>query len=167
MLALPDFTRPFGVQSDASDYAVGGVLMQDGHPIAYESRKLQDREKNYPAHEKEMTGIIHCLRTWRHYLLGMQFIVKTNNVSSTYFKTQAKLTPKQARWQEFLAEFDFEILYNPGKQNVVADALSRKEQLRVNAVEEGDPEVALPGVSKVTLSDEVLEAIKEGYQMDP
>jgi hypothetical protein len=162
VLALPDFTRPFEVQSDASDYAVGGVLMQDGHPVAYESRKLQDREKNYPAHEKEMTGIIHCLRTWRHYLLGTQFIVKTDNVSSTYFKTQAKVTPKQARWQEFLAEFDFEILYNPGKKNVVADALSRKGQLA--AIEDGEVQ---PGASRVTLSEEVLSAIKEGYQMDP
>ena len=97
MLALPDFTRPFEVQCDASDNAVGGVLMQDGHPVAYESRKLQDRERNYPAHEKEMIGILHCLGTWRHYLLGTQFTVKTDNISSTYFKTQAKLTPKQAR----------------------------------------------------------------------
>lgn len=56
-------------------------------------------------------------------------MVKTYNVSSIYFKTRAKLTPKQARWQEFLAEFDVEILYNPGKKNVVTDSVSRKGQL--------------------------------------
>lgn len=61
VLALPDFTRPFKVQSDALNFVVGGVLMQDGHLVAYESRKLQDRERNYPAHEKEMIRIVHCL----------------------------------------------------------------------------------------------------------
>lgn len=129
MLALPDFSRPFKVQSDASYFTVAGMLMQDGHLVAYESRKLQDRERNYPAHEKEMTGIVHYLRTWRHYLFRTEFLVKIDNISSTYLKTRVKMTPKQARWQEFLAEFDFEILYNPGKKNVVADALSRKGQL--------------------------------------
>lgn len=93
VLALPDFGKPFEVQSDASDYTAGGVLMQ-GHPMAYKSRKLKDRERIYLAHEKEMTGVIHCLHTWRHYLLGVLFVVKTDNISSTYFKTQAKLTPK-------------------------------------------------------------------------
>lgn len=61
--------------------------------------------------------------------MGTQFVVKIDNVSSTYSKTQAKITLKQARWQELLAEFDFEILYNPGKKNVVVEALRRKGQL--------------------------------------
>ncbi|XP_059066505.1 uncharacterized protein LOC131048153 [Cryptomeria japonica] len=63
VLALPKYSKPFEVQTDASDFAMGGVLMQDGHPIAFESRKLNERERNYPAHEKEMTAIVHCLRT--------------------------------------------------------------------------------------------------------
>lgn len=94
VLALLKYDKLFEVQTDVSDYAMGWVLMQDGHLVAYESRKLNDKERNYSAHEKEMTAIVHYLRTWRHYLLGMSFLVKTNNVSSTYFKTQSKLTPK-------------------------------------------------------------------------
>ena len=129
VLALPDFAKPFEVHSDASDYAIGGVLMQDGHPIAFESRKLNDAERRYTVQEKEMTAVVHCLRTWRHYLLGAAFVVKTDNVATSYFQSQKKLSPKQARWQDFLAEFDYTLEYKPGRGNVVADALSRKATL--------------------------------------
>ncbi|KZV57841.1 hypothetical protein F511_03410 [Dorcoceras hygrometricum] len=73
-----------------------------------------------------MTAVVHCLEAWRHYLLGTKFVVVTDNVANTYFKTQKKLSPKQARWQEFLSEFEFEWVHKPGKHNEVADALSRK-----------------------------------------
>ncbi|KAI5667635.1 hypothetical protein M9H77_17488 [Catharanthus roseus] len=101
VLSLPDYSKPFEVHTDASDFAIGGVLMQEGHPIAYESRKLNETERRYTVQEKEMTAIIHCLR----------------------------LSPKQARWQDFLAEFDYSLEYKPGKANVVADALSHKVEL--------------------------------------
>ena len=97
VLALPDFSKPFEVHTDASDFAIGGVLMQEGHPIAYESLKLNEAEQRYSAHEKEMTAVVHCLRTWRHYLLGAHFVVKTDNVATTYFQSQKKLSAKQAR----------------------------------------------------------------------
>ncbi|KAL0451423.1 UNVERIFIED_CONTAM: Transposon Tf2-12 polyprotein [Sesamum latifolium] len=68
--ALPDMSKPFVVETDASDFALGGVLMQDGHPVAFESRKLKDVERRYSVHEKELLAVVHCLRLWRHYLLG-------------------------------------------------------------------------------------------------
>ena len=64
VLALPDHTKPFEVDTDASDFAIGGVLIQEGHPIAYENRKLNDIEWRYTVQEKEMTAIIHYLRVW-------------------------------------------------------------------------------------------------------
>ncbi|XP_047267518.1 uncharacterized protein LOC124897941 [Capsicum annuum] len=152
ILALPDFTKLFEVQTDASDFAIGGILMQEGHPIAFESKKLNDAERRYTVHKREMTAIVHCLRTWRHYLLGAHFIVKTDNVATSYFQSQKKLSPKQARWQDFLAEFDYSLEYKPGKANVVADALTH---------------TAVLAILLSTTSCGVLDTIKEGMEHDP
>ncbi|RVW61382.1 Transposon Ty3-I Gag-Pol polyprotein [Vitis vinifera] len=107
VLALPDHTKVFEVHTDASNFAIGRVLMQERHSIAFESRKLNDTERHYTVQEKEMTAIVHYLRTWKHYLLGSHFIVKTNNVATSYFQTQKKLR----------------------SVNHVVDALSRKAKL--------------------------------------
>ncbi|PKI46331.1 hypothetical protein CRG98_033274 [Punica granatum] len=90
VLTLPCYGKPFEVETDASDFAIGGVLMQDGHSIAFKSRKLCDVERRYMVQEKEMMVVVHCLRTWRHYLLGSKFVVRTNNIATSYFKTQKK-----------------------------------------------------------------------------
>ncbi|KAJ0039649.1 hypothetical protein Pint_27365 [Pistacia integerrima] len=98
-----------------------------------------------------MTAIIHCLRVWRHYLLGSKFVTLTDNVATSYFQTQKKLSPKQARWQDFLAEFDYVLEYKPGKTNVVADALSHKAELA--------------SISQVTSA--LADRIKQGLQQEP
>ncbi|KAJ0025536.1 hypothetical protein Pint_07160 [Pistacia integerrima] len=98
-----------------------------------------------------MTAIIHCLRVWRHYLLGSKFVILTDNVATSYFQTQKKLSLKQARWQDFLAEFDYVLEYKPGKTNVVADALSRKTELA--------------SISQVTSA--LANRIKQGLQHEP
>ncbi|KAE8692821.1 cytochrome P450 78A7-like [Hibiscus syriacus] len=151
VLVLPDHTKPFEVFTDASDITIGGVLMQEGHPVAYESRKLNETERRYTVHEKEMTAVVHCLHTWRHYLLGSKFVVFIDNVANSYFLTQKKLSPKQARWQEFLAEFDLSLEHKPGKVNSVADALSRRCDMEF---------VSLP-------TGQMRERIKEGLSHDP
>ena len=162
ILRLPDFERPFEVHTDASDFAIGGVLLQDGHPVAYESRKLQDRERRYPVHEKEMTAIIHCLHVWRHYLVGKPFVVKTDNVAASYFASQPKLSAKQARWQDFLAEFDMTLEYRPGKHNALADALSRKAQLAALDAE-GRAERTR---SRVNMPTEMQERLRASVETD-
>ena len=124
VLRLLDLDLPFEVQIDASDKALSGVLVQDGHPVAFESRKLNGAEQRYSTPEKEMTVVVHYLQQWWHYPLGGIFTVVTNNVANTFFKTQKKLSARQACWQEFLVEFNFEWLHRPGRHNIVADALS-------------------------------------------
>ncbi|TYK23473.1 reverse transcriptase [Cucumis melo var. makuwa] len=102
---------------------VEGFFKRNGHPIAYESRKLNAAEKRYTVSEKEMLAVVHCLRAWRQYLLGSSFVVKTDNNATCHFFTQPKLTPNQARWQEFLAEFDFKFEHMKGSSNQAVDAL--------------------------------------------
>ena len=97
VLRLPDLDLPFKVQKNASNRALGGVLVQEGHPIEFESRKLNSVKQKYSTHEKEMTIVVHCLQQWRHFLLRSIFIVVTDNVANTFFKTQKKLSPRQAR----------------------------------------------------------------------
>ena len=159
VLALPDVSRPFEVQTDASDFALGGVLLQEGHPVAYESHKLSEAERRYTAQEKEMLAVVHCLRVWRHYLLGSKFVVKTDNSAVSHFFTQPKLTPKQGRWQEFLAEFDFEFEHKAGRTNQVADALSRKAELAAMTL------MACTAKSRVTST--MQERIRENLAKDP
>jgi hypothetical protein len=130
-LALPDPDGEFEVTTDASEdaKAVGAVLTQNGHPVAYESTKLNPHQLNYPVHDKEMCAIMHALERWRPFLLGRHFKVYTDHRSLVHFKTQSNLNQRQLRWQEKAADYDMEILYKPGKENVVADALSR---IRIN-----------------------------------
>ena len=125
-LALPDPNGEFEVITDASEdaKAIGAVLVQNGHPVAYESKKLNVHQLNYPVHDKEMCAIMHALERWRPFLLGQHFKVYTDHRSLVHFKTQSNLNQRQLRWQEKAADYDMEILYKPGKENVVADALS-------------------------------------------
>ena len=87
VLKLPDFNKPFEVHTDASDRALGGVLVQENHLIAFESQKWKNAEQRYSAHEKEMAIVVHCLDRWRHLLLGTKFVVVTDNVANKYFTT--------------------------------------------------------------------------------
>jgi hypothetical protein len=126
-LKIADPNGDFEVTTDASEEAkaVGAVLTQDGHPVAYESKKLDKHQLNYPIHDKEMCAIMHALDRWRPFLLGKPFKVYTDHRSLVYFKSQTNLNQRQLRWQEKAADYDMEILYKPGKENHVADALSR------------------------------------------
>jgi hypothetical protein len=126
-LQLPDPDGEYEVTTDASEdeATVGAVLTQYGHPIAFESKKLNPHQQNYPVHDKEMCAIMHALDRWRPFLLGNHFKVYTDHRSLVYLKTQPNLNQRQLRWMERAADYDCEILYKPGKENVVADALSR------------------------------------------
>ena len=125
LILLPDLKKTFEVHCDASSDSLGDVLSQEGHPIAYESCRLQAQEQSLGIYEKELLAMIHALDTWKHYLLGTPFIIRTDHQSIKYFMTQTKLSDKQMRWANFLSQFNFHIAHTTRKNNFVADALSR------------------------------------------
>ncbi len=96
-------------------------------PVAYTSKRLSPAEQDYSTPEKELLGIIHALQTWRSYLHGAKFTILTDHHPLKYLDTQKTLSRKQARWVEFMQEFNYSITYIKGKSNIVADALSRKK----------------------------------------
>jgi hypothetical protein len=125
LLCTPDKTLSYEVVTDASDLGLGGVFLQGGQHVAFESRKINDAELNYQTTKKEILVVVHALRVWRCYLEGAEFTMYTDHVSNTYFHTQPNLSRRQARWSEFLQRFGaFEWKYRKGTKNV-ANALSR------------------------------------------
>jgi hypothetical protein len=126
VLALPDFTLSFVLECDASDEGIEEVLIQGGHPIVFESRKLSQFERLYSIYDKEMLAIMHALTKFRQYLVGSKFVVKTDHNSLKYFLEQKDLSEHQQKCVTNVHAFDFDIEYVKGKKNIVADALSRR-----------------------------------------
>ena len=129
LLVLPDFSKTFEIECDASGIGIGGVLMQQGRPVAYFSEKLDGARLNYPIYDKELFALIRVLEVWQHYLWPKEFIIHSDHESLKYLKSQTNLNKRHAKWVEFLESFPYVIKYKKGKDNVVADALSRKECL--------------------------------------
>ena len=136
VLCLPDCSKPFILECDASKFAIGQVLCQgegrDRRVVAFESRKMIPAEINYPVHDQELLSVVHGLRKWRHYLHGGKVRVITDNWATKFLLTKPELNKRQAGWLDFIQEFNLEIIYRPGKDNTVADALSRRPDYVVN-----------------------------------
>lgn len=119
-------------ETDASTYAIGGVISQyvDNklHPVAFFSRKLKDAERNYTVYDLELLAIVSLFKEYRHYLLGTKFPIKvfTDHRNLLFEKKPEHLSPRHIRWSEFLGQFDFKILHKAGNSNGKADALSRR-----------------------------------------
>ncbi|GJT48553.1 putative reverse transcriptase domain-containing protein [Tanacetum coccineum] len=130
ILALPEGNDDFVVYCDASHQGLGAVLMQREKVIAYASRQLKPHKENYTTHDLELGAVVFALKIWRHYLYGTKCTVFTDHKSLQHILDQKELNMRQRRWLELLADYDCEIRYHPGKANVVADALSRKERIK-------------------------------------
>lgn len=129
LLQHPDFTRPFILTTDASGYAIGGILSQGevgkDRPIAYASRLLNKAEQNYSTIEKESLAIIYCVNHFRPYLYGNKFTIMTDHKPLEWLHSVKDPTSRLIRWRLKIAEYDYKVIYKAGKTNCNADALSR------------------------------------------
>jgi hypothetical protein len=141
VLVHPDPARQYFVTTDASGFAISGVLSQDQpdgsrRPVAYMSRKMNSAERLYPVHDKELLAIVKAVEHWRCYLEGNPHpvLLLSDHRSLQHINSQPMLNDRQARWVEKLSDFDFAVSYVPGHANVVADALSRRADYEEAAV---------------------------------
>nr|GEW61269.1 putative reverse transcriptase domain-containing protein [Tanacetum cinerariifolium] len=128
ILSLPEGSNDFVVYCDALHKGLGAVLMQREKVIAYASRQLKIHETNYTSHDLELGSVVFTLKIWRHYLYGTKCTVFTDHKSLQHILDQKELNMRQRGWLELLSDYDCDIRYHPGKANIVADALSRKER---------------------------------------
>ncbi|CAN4093499.1 unnamed protein product [Withania somnifera] len=103
--------------------------MQEGRPLAYFSEKLKGAALNYSTYDKELYALVRVLAHWQHYLWHREFVIRTDHESLKHLKGQSKLNKRHAKWVEYIESFPYMINYKQGKDNVVADALSRRFQL--------------------------------------
>src|SRR4051812_33782320 len=101
---------------------------------AFSSRQLKKHEKNYSVHDLELGSVVFALKTWKHYLYGERFEVYSDHKSLSHIFTQKDLSIRQRCWLEYRADYDFELVYHPGKANVVANGLSRKRRATFSSV---------------------------------
>lgn len=128
ILKFPNYEKEFVVTTDASDYAIGAVLSQEGHPICYVSRTLNKHERNYSVTDKEFLAIVYSVNYFRPYLYGRKFKIITDHAPIKYLNSKYKgkeFSQRNQRWILKLQEFNFDIEYLQGKENKVADFLSR------------------------------------------
>lgn len=159
VVIAPNHELPFTLTCDSSEFATGAILSQnvDGveRIVAFESRKLLPAEKKYLVHDKEMLSIMKALKTWRHYLHGQKFVVLTDSSTAAGMLTQKAVeNRRQARYLDTLADYDCVIQHIPGKDNIVADALSRRHDHSIS------------NLSVINLSDDLQSAIVRCRQED-
>jgi transposase InsO family protein len=140
-------TLPFYLETDASAYALGAVLIQKPvgsnfpHPVAFISRKLLPAEVRYPLHDKELLAIVKAFKSWRHWLLSSPFPINvfTDHANLKYFATKQNLSARHHQWAASLSEYDFRLHHRAGSLNRIADLLSRR---RDHAFKEGEEQMA-------------------------
>jgi hypothetical protein len=143
VLVLPDESRPYRLEVDSSDWATGAGLSQQGTdgkwcPVAFYSKSLNDIQRNYVIHDKEMLVIVRALEEWRHFLEGTQHSVEIwmDHKNSEYFQKSQKLNRWQARWSLYLSRFDFALFHQPGRLMGRPDVLSRRPDHRAGSEKE-------------------------------
>ncbi|KAF8109185.1 hypothetical protein N665_0101s0015 [Sinapis alba] len=129
VLTLPNFDKTFEIECDASGTGIKAVLTQGGRPVAFFSQKLSRAALNYPTYFKKLYALVRSLETWQHYLISKEFVILTDHETLKHLRGQTTLKRRHTRWLEFVEAFPYVIKYKKGKDNVVAEALSRRHTL--------------------------------------
>ena len=181
VLAVPDLDKKMRMEVDASDYAMRGVLSmecKDGlwRPVAFLSKSLNETERNYEIHDKEMLAIIRGLEAWRHLLEGAQykFEIWTDHKNLKYFMKAQKLNRRQARWALYLSQFDFTLKHVAGTKMGKADGLSRRADWKVGIDKDNENQVIIKdnwicNMCEVVIKGpevDILEKIKKARSKD-
>ncbi|THG93880.1 hypothetical protein EW026_g7473 [Hermanssonia centrifuga] len=153
------------VSCDASDLCTGAILSygetpETARPVAFKSQQLSGAELNYPVHEKELLAIVRALRKWRVDLLGIPFTIFSDHRTLENFTEQKHLSRRQARWQEFMSQYDYTITYIAGADNTPADAMSRKPSITPPAA------VAATSALEIRCDSAWISSVKAGYALD-
>ncbi|GMJ00774.1 hypothetical protein HRI_003746600 [Hibiscus trionum] len=156
VLALPDFTKQFSLETDASSNGIGAVLSQNGRPVAFLSKHLGPRHADLPIYEKEFLAILMAISKWRHYFEGRSFVIKTDHESLKYLLTQKITTDIQKKGLTKLLGLDYVIQYRKGKLNIAADTLSRRDSTQSE----------LHQITATTITPTWMLDIAESYQGD-
>jgi len=151
VLMMPDTSKPFQIESDASKYASGTVLTQldnngSQHPCAFISKTFNEAGRNYEIYDRELLAIIRSLQEWRHYIQGSPFetTVLSDHKNLTYFRSAQKLNRRQARWSLYLSEFNIKLIHTPGTKMVQSDSLSRRPDLCPEEDHDNENKILLP-----------------------
>src|SRR5260221_10168525 len=149
------------VEMDASDHTIAGILLvttQDNEicPVAFFSRSLQGVEKNYDTHNKELLAVFEAFKNWRHFLEGSAKVIDmvTDHKNLEYFMSSKKLSQQQARWAEFLVQFNMKVCFRPGRLGSKLDALTCRWDIYM---EGDDPEAIVTNICPVFTSDQLAE----------
>ena len=166
VLVTPDLDKKMRIEVDASDFAMERVLSmkcedERWRPVAYISKSLNEAERNYEIHDKEMLAIIQCLEAWRHFLEGAKgrFEIWTDHKNLEYFMKAQKLNRRQARWSLYLSRFDFALKHVAGKSMGRMDSLSRRVDWTEEIERDNENQVML---KKEWLAVRAMEQLVEG-----
>jgi hypothetical protein len=126
---LLDFNKTFELECDASELGLAGVLLEERKLVAYFSEKLSGPVLNYSTYDNELYALVRCLETWQHYLWPKKIVIHSDHESLKHIHSQGKQNCRHAKWVEFIESFPYVIKHKKGKENVIADALSRRYAL--------------------------------------
>ena len=172
VLIFPDFTKPFFLQTDASNLALGAVLSQEtpegDKPIAFASRALSKTEKHFAVVEKEACALVFAVRHFKEYLWGRKFLAIVDHAPLKYLLRNRDSNPRLMRWSLFLQQFNFEIIYRPGKKHGNADVMSRLPQAaEIAAVSELSANPDLNTMKQLQDEEPIFKAIKDKLRNNP